>query len=197
MRRVLQPDERRAELLTASRAVFASRGYHASGIGDIVKRVGCSRGTFYNYFDSKREVFAAVLSEMMTEVVGVIEPIDVQRDIAEQVRANLERLVSAIMAEDVLRVLFSEAAGIDDEGDEALRSFYSGATQRIETALKTGQTLGVVRAGDTRLLARCLLGLLKEPVFQARLYNEPIDVHALSKELLSLISGGLLRPLQH
>lgn len=193
MRRVLPPDERRAELLTASRAVFAELGYHQTGISDIVDRVGCSRGTFYNYFDSKREVFAAVLETMMGEVTGVIEPIDVTRDIPSQVRDNVERIVRGIMAEDVLRVLFSEAAGIDAEGDELLREFYSGATERIETALRTGQQLGVVRDGDTRLLAWCLLGLLKEPVFQARLYGEDVAVSALVGELLALISSGLLR----
>lgn len=193
MRRVLPPDERRAELLAASRYVFADRGYHRTGIGDIVDRVGCSRGTFYNYFESKRVVFSAVLEDMMGEVTGVIEPIDVTREIPGQVRDNVERIVRAITAEDVLRVLFSEAAGIDEEGDELLRDFYAAATKRIETALRTGQVLGVVREGDTRLLAWCLLGLLKEPVFQARLYGEELDVTALVAELLALISGGLLR----
>lgn len=193
MRRVLPPDERRAELLAASRAVFSQRGYHDTGISDIVQEVGCSRGTFYNYFDGKREVFAAVLEGMMQEVVEVIAPIDVTRDIPAQVRDNVERIIRAIMTADVFRVLFTEASGIDDEGDEVLRGFYGAATARIETALRTGQQLQVVRPGDTRVLAWCLLGLLKEPVFQARLHGEDIPVTDLVGEILALIGHGLLR----
>jgi AcrR family transcriptional regulator len=193
MRRVLPPDERRAELLAASRAVFSRRGYHDTGISDIVREVGCSRGTFYNYFDGKRDVFAEVLEAMMQEVTQVIEPIDVTRDIPAQVRDNIERIIRGIMAADVFRVLFTEATGIDDEGNQVLRTFYGRATQRIETALQTGQALGVVRPGDTRVLAWCLLGLLKEPVFQARLFEEDIPITVLVSEILALIGQGLLK----
>ena len=193
MRRVLSPDERRAELLAAYRSVFAEQGYHASGIGDITRSVGCSRGTFYNYFDSKRDVFGSVLADIMGEVVAVIRPIDVSQSIGPQVRENVTRLVRAIMTQDILRILFAEASGIDSECDEALREFYAGATERIERALREGQQLGVVRPGDTRVLARCLLGLLKEPVFQAHLFSEPLDPEDLVQQVLAVISEGILR----
>jgi len=193
MRRSLPPDERRAELLVAARGAFVERGYHQAGVADIVARVGCSRGTFYNYFDSKRAVFAVIVGQMMDEVVGVIVPIDVTADIPTQVRANLEALIRAIAGQDVVRVLFTEAVGIDDEGDTALRDFYDQATTRIEAALHTGQALGVVRDGDVRLRARCVLGLIKEPVIQAVLHGEELDADALVGEIIGLLSGGVLR----
>lgn len=189
----MEPEERKATLLRAARRVFARHGYHQAGVAHIVDDVGVARGTFYRYFDSKREIFQAVVAEMMTEVVSVVVPIDVSRPIPEQVWANLQRLIRAITAEDVCRVLFAEAVGIDAEGDIALRAFYDEALRRIETALRTGQQLGLVRDGDVRVMARCLLGLLKEPVVQARLYGEELDVDSLGAELLLLLQGGILR----
>ena len=97
------------------------------------------------------------------------------------------------MVEDVARVLFSEAVGIDDEGDEALREFYGGALLRIETALETGQQLGVVHDGDVKLKARALLGVIKEPVVQAKLYGETVDAGALVRELTLLLRRGVLK----
>lgn len=188
----LPPDERRSQILAAARSVFARLGYHKAGVADIVDEVGVARGTFYRYFDSKRVVFQVVLAQMMDEVVGVIVPIDVSAPIAPQVRANLDRLVRAIVAEDVCRVLFSEAAGIDAEGDEVLRAFYGEALFRIESALRTGQELGVVDAGDVRVKARCLLGMIKEPVVQASLFGEPLDVEQVVAELGRLLSRGVL-----
>lgn len=189
----MTPDERRAQLLHASRVVFGRIGYHRAGVADIVSEAGVARGTFYNHFESKRDAFAAVLEEAMAEVVGVVVPIDVTRPIALQVDANLARLIRAIANEEVVRLLFTEAQGIDAEGDQALTAFYGAALGRIEAALRTGQALGVVDRGDVKLLARCLLGLMKEPVVQASLTGEALDVDALVQTITRLIQRGLLR----
>lgn len=189
----MDPESRRLAIIATARSVFARNGYHRTGIADIVDALGVARGTFYRYFDSKRAIFQVVLNGMMEEVVSVVEPIDVTQPIPPQVLANLDRLVRAITAEDVCRVLFAESVGIDDEADDALRAFYGAALERIERALRTGQALGVVRDGDVRLLARCLLGLLKEPVVQAALEHEELNVAQLIAELVSVLRGGILR----
>jgi AcrR family transcriptional regulator len=191
----MPPEERRAAIVAAARRVFAARGYHRTGIADIVREVNIARGTFYRYFEGKREVFQVVVETMMTEVVGVVQSIELGRPVVPQVEANLERLVQAITAEDVVRVLFLEAVGIDDEGDEVLRSFYAEALRRIETALRTGQALGVVRPGDVGLKARLLLGLIKEPVVQAHLEGRPIETAQLIRELTTLLRHGLIADL--
>jgi len=188
----MTPDERRAQLLHASREVFARLGYHGANVSDIIAEVGVARGTFYNYFDGKRAAFQAVVEEMIDEVVSGVRPIDVTADISAQVRANLDRLVRAMTSEAVVRVLFSEAVGIDEEGDEVLRAFYGDTLGRIERALRTGQALGVVRAGDVRLKARCLLGVIKEPVVQAALFGEDLVPDALVAELLEILASGIL-----
>ncbi len=189
----MDPDERRAAILAAARRVFVRTGYHRAGVADIVDEVGVARGTFYRYFEGKREIFQAVLAEVMDEVVAVVRPIDVTAPIPDQIRANLDRLIRAITAEDVVRVLFAEAQGLDEEGDAALRAFYGQALARIEAALRTGQALGVVRDGDVKLLARCLLGLLKEPVVQASLFGEELDPGRLVAEITSVVGGGIVR----
>jgi AcrR family transcriptional regulator len=186
-------ESRRTQLLRAASRSFAAKGYHGTGVADIVAEAGVARGTFYRHFESKREAFTAVLQDMMREVVSVVQPIDIGAPIAEQVWANLDRLVRAIMVEEVARVLFSEAVGIDAEGDEALREFYGAALSRIETALLAGQTLGIVHDGDVKLKARALLGVIKEPVVQAKLYGESVDAEALVGELILLLRLGVLK----
>jgi len=191
----MSPEERRTTIVAAARRVFATRGYHRTGIADIVREVQIARGTFYRYFEGKRDVFQVVVQTMMAEVVGVVQPIDLQRPVVPQVEANLDRLVRAITAEDVCRVLFLEALGIDEDGDDVLRGFYGEALNRIETALRTGQALGVVRPGDVGLKARLLLGLIKEPVVQANLEGRPVRTQELVQELTTLLRHGLVADL--
>ncbi len=189
----LDPDSRRASLVRAAREVFAEKGYHPASVGDIIEAAGVARGTFYNHFESKREIFAAVLAELMLEVGGVVQPIDVRQDIHEQVRANLHRLAAAMASQGAaVRILFTEAEGIDKDGEIALAAFYAHVLARVEKALSDGQRLGVVRPGEVRQSARCLLGMLKEPVMLARLAREPLDAPAMAEAIYGLLRGGVL-----
>ena len=189
----MAPDDRRAHLLVAARSVFAALGYHRANVSAIIVEAGVARGTFYNYFDSKRACFQAVLEQMMEGVASAVHPIDVTRDIPAQVRENLERLFQALTEDDeVPRVLFAEAAGIDEEGDEGLRGFYRTATGRLAQAIATGQALGIVREGDPLIMARLLLGMIREPVFQAWLYGEHLDSERVVAALADVMREGVL-----
>ncbi|MBM3274121.1 MAG: helix-turn-helix transcriptional regulator, partial [Candidatus Sericytochromatia bacterium] len=43
-------EKRREQILASALEVFAQKGYHASGVADILDHSGISRGTFYLYF---------------------------------------------------------------------------------------------------------------------------------------------------
>ena len=51
-------DATRDRILTAATQLFARNGYHNTQVMDIVNAIGMSAGTFYNYFQDKRDVFA-------------------------------------------------------------------------------------------------------------------------------------------
>jgi AcrR family transcriptional regulator len=190
----LDPDLRRAHLLRVAREVFAERGYHATGVSDIIARAGVARGTFYNYFVSKRAVFQAVLEALMHDVVEAVEPIDVAQPVAPQLRADLERLVGVLVGMGgAVRILFTDAAAVDAESAVTLREFFLDAEVRLATALVIGQAMGVIRDGDPRIMAVLLIGMLREPVVQAWLHQRPIDDAALVRELEQTLLGGVIR----
>ncbi len=55
--RAKQKQETRRHVLASAQKVFATKGYGATQVRDIVKSAGVSIGTFYHYFDSKEEAF--------------------------------------------------------------------------------------------------------------------------------------------
>lgn len=190
----IDPDVRRAQLVAAARGVFAQKGYYAAGVSDIIEAAGVARGTFYNYFDSKRQIFQAVLEELMTRAGAAVEDIDVRAPIPPQIYANMVRVVRLLQEMgDESRILFQDAASIDAEGAEALSAFYAEATERIQRALRTGQEMGIVRECDVALTASCLLGMLKEPVFEALLLRRPFEPERLVQTILGIVSVGLMR----
>ncbi|MFV0306739.1 MAG: TetR/AcrR family transcriptional regulator [Desertimonas sp.] len=59
----------RRRIMDRARIVFEGRGYGAVSIADIVEAAGVARGTFYVHFDSKSEVFLAVVADVRQRLV--------------------------------------------------------------------------------------------------------------------------------
>jgi AcrR family transcriptional regulator len=68
------------KLLDAGTQVFATRGYHAARVDDIVKLARTSHGTFYLYFANKEDLFGSLTSEVadalheLAEQLPALEP---------------------------------------------------------------------------------------------------------------------------
>lgn len=60
----------RARLLAAARTVFERDGFHRARLLDIVEEAKVSIGTFYNYYDSKEEVFRDVMAQVTDDLVS-------------------------------------------------------------------------------------------------------------------------------
>ena len=54
----------RERIVQTALALFAARGYHNTGIADILKGSGVKRGTLYHHFASKKELGLAAIDEM-------------------------------------------------------------------------------------------------------------------------------------
>ena len=52
------------KILDAARDEFGEHGFSDSSIVGITQRAGVALGTFYTYFDSKEEVFRALVRDM-------------------------------------------------------------------------------------------------------------------------------------
>jgi AcrR family transcriptional regulator len=56
-------DARPSELASAALELFVERGFAATRLDDVAKLAGVSKGTLYLYFDSKDELFKAIIRE--------------------------------------------------------------------------------------------------------------------------------------
>lgn len=57
--------ERREQIITAARAVFAANGFHATSMDDVIRESGLSAGAVYRYFASKDEIILAAATSAL------------------------------------------------------------------------------------------------------------------------------------
>ena len=65
--RAEQTERNRALVLDAARRVFLARGYHGATLEQIADEAGFSKGVVYSQFDSKADLFLALLQARIEE----------------------------------------------------------------------------------------------------------------------------------
>jgi len=78
----------RRRLLEAAEEVFALLGYHDASIVKITEAAGVSQGTFYVYFEGKREIFDELVEDLNRRVRHAMSEAASQGE----TRAEVERL---------------------------------------------------------------------------------------------------------
>ena len=69
----LPRDQRRAQLLDAANEVFTTRGYHAAAMDEIAAAAGISKPVLYQHFDSKLDLYLALLDQACDSLLGVVQ----------------------------------------------------------------------------------------------------------------------------
>jgi hypothetical protein len=110
------------------------------------------------------------------------------------VRDQIRRIVR-ILLEDraTTKILLIDALGVDPTFDRKLLSFYDEMSNLLEESLRDGQTLGIVREGDVRLMSWLTMGALKEVMFQIVQRGAEYDEDRLVDGTFAYFASGYLR----
>jgi AcrR family transcriptional regulator len=199
--------ERRRRILQSAKRVFAQRGYHDTNISHICEDLGIARGTLYQYFTSKKDVFAAIIEdtlERVREAVTAMPPLSLtelpagSRPSHEQTLryagSRLKRILEAAFADEAsLRILVREAGGLDVGIDKMLHAIDELVIDRYAHDLIAAQRAGVVRADvDARSAALFVLGGVQKLALDALSRDREVDVGALAREATRINLLGLL-----
>lgn len=66
-------EARPAEIVDAAMDEFVEKGYAATRLSDVAKRAGIVKGTLYRYFDTKEQLFEAVVQQALQANLAAIE----------------------------------------------------------------------------------------------------------------------------
>ena len=193
----MEPAERREQILNKAASLFGKKGYHATSISDIIEAVGVARGTFYLYFRNKRAIFDEILDRLVIQIKQRIKRVDLSRGaptVEEQLTGNIERVLHLLTENRaLLSILLEGAVGLDKGFAEKLAGFYEQITATVDSSLKLGQEMGIIRACDTRMAALTAIGGLKEVLHDTLRSNRKNgDLKALARQILDLFMHGVV-----
>ena len=172
-------EARRQAILATASTAFNERGFDATSMSEVAARLGGSKATLYNYFDSKETLFVTVMLEKARAYLNpVIEAFVTAPDIDAALRRFTHDYLHLVLEPEVLAMKRMCLAQADRCGfgnriyEEAIKPAWGAIARRLETAMDEGKLYrsdgwraamhlqGLCEAG---LVSQCLNGCRAAP----------------------------------
>ena len=167
--------ERRTAILDCADLVFLEEGYQAASMSVIAARLGGSKGTLYNYFASKEELFLACVRRHCEGLHGAMSSLTAEDGgLAETLTKFGRRYVEFVSSDDIVRK-FRMVVAEAERAPEMARAFYETGPARgaemLARYLERMMRAGALTDADPHRAAHHFLGLCYDRLSKARLCN--------------------------
>jgi AcrR family transcriptional regulator len=194
-------DARRQQLVEAARDQFARKGYHATTVDDITRAAGVAKGTFYLYFDEKREVYYDVVRGFMNlikDIGGQVgrEPVTVAEFLTRAEAAAQHLMQVFLDNHELAKLAYRESMGLDPELETMVSRFYREIAEVEADNIRAAQKLGVIRQDiDPLLVAYSHIGIVERVLLAiVEAPQDFPDPRAVVRQMLQVVFEGLRRP---
>ncbi|WP_293982453.1 TetR/AcrR family transcriptional regulator [Sphingobium sp.] len=185
--------DRRNAILNTAQASFVEHGYAGTTMSAVAAMLGGSKGTLWNYFPSKEELFSAVLERATTtyreQLSQILDPCGALEPTLQRASIALIRKVTSPDAVALHRLITAEGRRFP----EMSRIFFELAPEGTRTLL-AGFLAGAMarkqlRDADPVEAARILMALIMAETHQELLMNKlcEADEAKLEREALRAV----------
>lgn len=189
----LSDEQRRTEaILEAAFDVFSMKGYHGATVDDIAQQAGVSKGTCYQYFSGKEEIFIATIDRSLDRLFAEAEASAVGAKDSFQ-RMGLKGLTFISRYRD-LQFMFlgttTEILGGNERMREKATEVYERVAGFLAVDIDAGIKEKVFRPMDTSSVAYAMMGIA-QVVGNRYLIEKDFDVLEFFMSLMDFIQHGV------
>ncbi|MBD3219041.1 MAG: TetR family transcriptional regulator [candidate division Zixibacteria bacterium] len=188
-----KPDKRRS-IIKAAEGLFAKSGFHGTDVDLIAKSAGVSKGSVYNYFDSKEEILMSVIEEGVNELdrqmKKYIRPLS---DPIEKIKKGIEFYIKFLeKREPLFRVLTGDRISLRMD---LKKRFHMNMFARIEHAqIMIAEAIkdGKLKKVDPYVAATCLIGMIDSLFLRVVYEGKRMSTKHKAEQITKLFLEGML-----
>jgi AcrR family transcriptional regulator len=193
-------EARPGEIVQAALEVFAEKGFAAARLDDIARQAGVSKGALYLYFETKEDLFRAVVRQAVAPNLDMVEAMLAQAtlpfpDLLRLLFARIVMVIGASKMGAVAKLVIGESRNFPELARVWHDEVVSRALTAMSGAIAAAQARGEVRPGDPRFHAFSIIG----PVLTGVIWRETftpvgapaIDLEALVRQHAETVIAGL------
>ncbi|HEY2708272.1 MAG TPA: TetR/AcrR family transcriptional regulator [Caulobacteraceae bacterium] len=171
-------DAKRRAILDVASEVFLAQGYAATSMSEIAARVGGSKGTLYNHFRSKEELFSACIALTCQgpamEFFDPLPPIGEGRSVRDSLIELGISLMEFLQVEQMVamhRLVLAEVGRFPEIGPIFYEAGPKKGELRFEEYFEAAMAAGHVPAGDPAMVGQRLKDLVMSGNYMRRLWG--------------------------
>jgi len=159
-KRRMRGPERRAQLLSVARSVFARDGYHGVTMDDVAAEAGVTKPILYDHFPSKRELYLALLEADLAELRERVHAgLQTSTGNRERIRSSIRAYVEFVDEHaEGFQLLMQEAIGAEREFRELIGTFKDEVRAEVADVIAR-ESKGKVAREDADVVAQALIGM--------------------------------------
>lgn len=195
--------ERRQEILTAAERIFDAHGYAATTVEAVAAEAGISKGSIYNYFRSKRDLFTQVFSAALAGDEADFDRVATSPTTAAEKlnwvvdnwagRMEHHKRIGGLVLE-----FWATAARQEQEGELAgwFEQQYTHWRQKIAAIIAQGLEAGEFDRDlqpevAASLIMAMLDGIIVQSILDMRVHVDDAFLEAIKRAILTSLAGGV------
>lgn len=190
-----EKSQRREMILAAAKQVFSSGDFHVATMADIARAAGVSYGTLYWYFDSKDELFDALMDEQEAALRRSIDDAlsdDSVSDVESALRSSVRAVFEFFEADrEASKLLFRDATAISERFTRHLLTIFDRFLGDLEYAVSDAQRKGMVREAPPRVVAYAAASLIGQLAYRRLSTDDGLSPAEAAEFVVSLLLDGL------
>lgn len=151
---------KREMILKAALEIFAEKGFHRAKIEDIALSAGIGKGTVYEYFTSKEQLFMDMLKEGLEKIdQNALEEIARQQTSIDKIRCMVRlNIEMGRRYEKLTKIVMTEHPILDEAFHKFMIRIFEQRLLRIEKIITDGIAGGELRPCNIKISAHLLMG---------------------------------------
>jgi AcrR family transcriptional regulator len=189
-RRDARLERRRRRIADAALELFATRGYNATSVEDVVERAKMSKSAFYEFFTSKEDCFRELLSNEGGSLIGnVLAEAALGRNHHERLRFGITTFVrSCFERSSVARLLIVESVGLSEAVDKVRHELQAQFADAVGEEVRHATLHDPFYADkDPRVFGRAVVGAVSDSVGYY-LTHPGMDADSLAESLCKIFA---------
>lgn len=184
----LSADARREQILDVAIDVFGRSGYHGASMNDIAEAAGVTKPVLYQHFDSKGDLYRALLDEVAARMLDAIAKATADADDGKQMTERGFRAYFRWVAHrhDEFMLLFGGSARHDGDFSAQIRRITDDAAAAVAPLISVD-----IEPEHRVTLAHALVGLAEGASRRLVDLGERFDPDEIAREVSALAWAGL------
>lgn len=193
-KREIKREKKREKILEAAAELFSTRHYHEVMMDDVAKLTSVAKGTVYNYFASKEELYSKIIHTQMERLLSILKQnVESEKKSIDSLRAFVINLFLFMVTHRKFFLIYQrETLNRQNTFYEGLLSQEKQMLQIILQIISKGETEGIFRKVDKEFAISLILGSIYGVVQRVIFNNTPDESIAKEKEaVFDFILHGL------